>query len=152
MLDIRGFLVLRYDMSFSPTLIGFGRRRPASPRCWLNRRGGVNTKSAFCRRTKSWYIIESVWSLSFFLPAPPGGSKKNDKNGRCTYAWSLYTRRFAARVAFTARYARSDRQCRTIVRLELESMIDCKCKLATRKRQEPRHRAPGKQPGRYLRG
>ena len=29
-------------------------------------------------------------------------------------------------------------------------MIDCRCKLATRKCQEPRRHAPGKQPGRHM--
>ena len=58
------------------------------------------------------------------------------------------TRPFGARAAFAARYACSGRKNRNIIMWSGQmSMIDCRCKLATWKCQEPRRHAPGKQPG-----
>ena len=57
------------------------------------------------------------------------------------------TRPFGARAAFAARYACSGRKNRNIIMWSGQmSMIDCRCKLATWKCQEPRRHAPGKQP------
>ena len=69
----------------------------------------------------------------------------------CTYFHTstyfyVYTRRFASRAAYAARYARSERK-NGVKRKKEKSMLDCnKCKLVTWKCQEPRHHALGKQP------
>ena len=69
------------------------------------------------------------------MPTEP--AQKNDP--------SMSTRRVDPWAAYAARYACSGRKS-SVKQAKRRTMVDCKCKLATSKCQEPRHHAPGKQP------
>ena len=59
--------------------IGFGRRRTGSPRCCLNRRSEVNTKSAFFADGQKLVHKPKRAELELFSPGSPGGSRKKKK-------------------------------------------------------------------------